>query len=77
MQMIAALGCVDYVTSFEETTPIEILDIIKPNIHVNGAEYGENCIEREVVEKNGGTIHIVNLKPGLSTSEIIKKIKTL
>lgn len=75
LQMMAALEFVDYVTWFEETDPIAVLNKIKPNIHVNGAEYGENCIEAELVKSHGGKIHIVQLVPSLSTSEIIKKIQ--
>ena len=75
LQIMAALSFVDYVTYFSETDPIQLLDLIKPDVHVNGSEYGENCIEADIVRKNGGRIHIVRLKPGLSTSEIIKKIK--
>lgn len=74
MQMMAALSFVDYVTSFEETDPICILSEIMPNVHVNGSEYGSECIEKEIVEKNGGKIHIVNLVGGLSTTQIIEKI---
>ena len=73
--MIAALEFVDFVTYFDETTPLKILDIIKPNIHVNGKEYGKNCIEADIVKKNGGKIHLVNLYGSLSTTKIIKKIK--
>lgn len=75
LQMMAALQFVSFVTWFEETDPRQILSIIKPDVHVNGAEYGENCIEAETVKSNGGKIHIVNLIPGLSTSMILKKIK--
>ena len=74
LQMVAALEWVDYVTWFEETDPRHILSKIRPNVHVNGAEYGENCVEAEVVKGCGGRIHIVQLVPGLSTSHIIKKI---
>jgi rfaE bifunctional protein nucleotidyltransferase chain/domain len=77
LQLMAALQFVDYVTWFDETDPIALLDIIKPDVHVNGAEYGQQCIEAETVKKHGGRIHIVELVPGLSTSEIIKKIKSL
>jgi D-glycero-beta-D-manno-heptose 1-phosphate adenylyltransferase len=77
LQMMAALECVDYVTWFDELDPRAILSKIKPHIHVNGSEYGENCIEAEVVRQGGGKIHIVSLIPGLSTSEIIKKIAKL
>lgn len=75
LQMMAALEFVDFVTWFEETDPIRILGEIKPDVHVNGAEYGENCIEAEVVKSNGGSIHIVQLIPGLSTSTILRKIQ--
>lgn len=74
LQMMAALEFVDYVTWFSEITPILLLEKIRPNVHVNGAEYGQNCIEADTVKSNGGRIHIVNLLPGLSTTEILKKI---
>lgn len=77
LKMIAALEMVDAVSWFEETDPRGILQKIKPDIHVNGAEYGVNCIEAEVVRQNGGRIHIVELVPGLSTSKIIEKIHQL
>lgn len=74
LQMMASLEFVDFVTWFDELDPRKILEIIKPDIHVNGAEYGVNCIEAESVLKHGGNIHIVPLIPGLSTSQIVKKI---
>jgi len=77
LQMVAALAVVDYVTWFEETDPCTILEVIKPDVHVNGAEYGKDCIEATIIQKYGGKIHIVSLVPGLSTSQIIEKIKTL
>lgn len=75
LQMMAALEFVNYVTWFEETDPRQLLDKIRPDIHVNGAEYGANCIEAEVVRSHGGKIHIVELIPGLSTSQLIHKIQ--
>lgn len=74
LNMVAALTCVDYVTWFDETDPRAILSVIRPDVHVNGAEYGENCIEAETVRKFGGRIQIVDLIPGLSTSNILDKI---
>ena len=72
--MMAALAFVDYVTCFDETDPRVLLEKIKPHVHANGAEYGSNCIEADVVKKHGGHVHIVELIPGLSTSNLIKKI---
>lgn len=77
LQMMAALEFVSYLTWFDEVNPLRLLNEIKPNIHINGSEYGKNCIEADVVKKGGGEIHIVNLIPGLSTSMILKKIAGL
>ena len=77
VQMMAALDFVDYVTWFNETDPRRILAEIKPDVHVNGAEYGENCIEAPTVIEHGGKIHIVPLVPGLSTSHIFNRISLL
>jgi rfaE bifunctional protein nucleotidyltransferase chain/domain len=74
LRMMAALAMVDYVTWFDETDPRRLLSLIRPDVHVNGTEYGENCIEAEVVRAQGGKMHIVALVPGLSTSQIIKKV---
>ena len=76
LEMVAALQFVDYVTYFNETDPIAFLKQVKPDVHVNGAEYGDECIEAKVVKNHGGRIHIVQLVPGLSTSNLIKKIKS-
>jgi len=76
LEMIAAIEFVDYVTDFDESDPIDLLGKIKPDVHSNGSEYGENCIEAEVVKNYGGRIHIVPIVPGFSTSLIIEKIRT-
>lgn len=75
--MIAALEAVDLVSYFSETDPIATLEKIKPHIHVNGREYGESCIEADVVKKHGGKIHVVNLLPGYSSTNMIKKIRAI
>jgi bifunctional ADP-heptose synthase (sugar kinase/adenylyltransferase) len=75
LEMIAALEFVDYVTWFNETDPRALLDKIKPNVHVNGAEYGASCIEADIVQINGGRLHLVERIPSLATSTIIEKIK--
>lgn len=77
LQHIAALEMVDYVSWFNELDPIKILGMIKPDVHCNGSEYGENCIEAPVVKENGGRIHIIQLIGGYSSTNMIKKIQSL
>jgi len=77
LQMMTAIQFVDYVTWFEEDDPCELLSIVKPDIHVNGVEYGQDCLEAELVRANGGRIHLVPRVDGLSTSEILTKIRSV
>lgn len=77
LELMAALQFVSYVTWFEETDPRLLLATIKPDVHINGAEYGSNCIEADIVKEHGGQVKIINLIPGLSTSQIIQKILSL
>jgi rfaE bifunctional protein nucleotidyltransferase chain/domain len=77
IEMMSALAFVSFVSWFHEDDPRNILDLIKPDVHVNGAEYGEMCIEAETVKKNGGKLHLVGRIDGLSTSQIVNRIKNL
>jgi len=73
-EMLEALSVVDEVRIFTEATPIEALKKIKPNIHVNGEEYGLNCIESKIAK-----IHLVKRYKDYSSSkvkEISKEIKS-
>ncbi len=76
LELMAALEFVSFVTHFDETDPRNILKRISPDVHVNGAEYGSNCIEAEVVRLHGGKLYLVDRIDSLSTSAIIEKIKT-
>jgi rfaE bifunctional protein nucleotidyltransferase chain/domain len=73
--LLASLVFVDYVTWFADETPCRILDIIRPHVHVNGSEYGKDCVESATIKKYGGRIHIAPLLPGKSTSKLIEKIQ--
>lgn len=75
LHMMAAISAVDYVFLFDETTPLSCLGQIKPNVHTNGAEYGEACIEKDIVEKHGGCIYLLPILDGYKTSAIIEKIR--
>lgn len=75
-EMLSALGFVDYVISFDEDTPIRLIESIMPDVLVKGGDYNlENIAGAEMVNKNGGTIKIIPFVPGHSTSAIIEKIQ--
>ncbi|NBU62350.1 MAG: D-glycero-beta-D-manno-heptose 1-phosphate adenylyltransferase [Chlamydiae bacterium] len=77
VKMMASFLFVDYVTWFDQDDPRELLEICRPDIHVNGSEYGSNCIEANTVREGGGNLFIVEKLEGLSTSSIIQKIMSL
>jgi D-beta-D-heptose 7-phosphate kinase/D-beta-D-heptose 1-phosphate adenosyltransferase len=70
-EMLLSLRMVDYVHVFDEPDPRAFLQQVKPDVHVNGAEYGEDCIERETVIGGGGQLHVVDRIGGLSTTGIL------
>ena len=74
-EMLAGLECVDYVIVFPELTPIDLLDELKPSIHVKGGDYElEQLVEREVVEANGGKVIVGLNVDGKSTTNLIRVI---
>jgi D-beta-D-heptose 7-phosphate kinase / D-beta-D-heptose 1-phosphate adenosyltransferase len=75
-EMLLALRVVDYVHIFDEPDPIAFLSEINPDVHVNGAEYTEGCIERDAVRRGGGKLYLVDRIPGLSTSDIVVRLAT-
>jgi D-beta-D-heptose 7-phosphate kinase/D-beta-D-heptose 1-phosphate adenosyltransferase len=74
-ELLLALRVVDYVHIFDEPDPVAFLSEITPDVHVNGAEYGEDCVEREVVVRNGGRLHLVDRIPQESTSQIVNTLE--
>jgi len=74
-RLLAALAVVDYVYIFPELVPMPFLEMVKPQVHVNGAEYGTACIEAPTVRQNGGQIVLVPKVEGLSTTALIARIK--
>ncbi|MDN3505310.1 MAG: adenylyltransferase/cytidyltransferase family protein [Rhabdochlamydiaceae bacterium] len=77
LEMMAALEAVDLVTWFDEVEPQTILKKIHPDVHVNGAEYGSDCVEAECVKEMGAKLYLVQRIPALSTSAIIAKIQSV
>lgn len=72
-ELLCALNCVDYVVLFDENSPRNLLDEIKPNIHTKGADYTlETLPEADVILKNGGQVEFIEFVDGKSTTSILK-----
>jgi len=74
--VIASLESVDYVTIFQELTPLELIEYLKPDVLVKGGDWKEDeVVGRESVGKWGGKVIIIPEIKGSSTTNIIEKIK--
>lgn len=71
-EMLSGLGCVDYITIFNEADPLKLITSLKPNLLVKGGDWTrEQIVGREVVERSGGKLVIVPFVKGASTSNVI------
>jgi D-beta-D-heptose 7-phosphate kinase / D-beta-D-heptose 1-phosphate adenosyltransferase len=73
-EVLAALEAVDLVVVFEDDTPLELIERVRPAVLVKGADYKrEEVVGREVVEAAGGHVILVDLVPGHSTTAIVER----
>jgi D-beta-D-heptose 7-phosphate kinase/D-beta-D-heptose 1-phosphate adenosyltransferase len=73
--LLAALDCVDYVIIFDEDTPLNLIELVRPHVLVKGGDYTrEGVVGHEQVESWGGRVELVEFVDGRSTSGIIEKI---
>ena len=71
--LLAALEAVDYVTIFDEDTPYELIETLRPDILVKGADYeGKEVVGSDLVEET----RLVEFVPGRSTTGLIEKIRS-
>ena len=76
VEILEALSCVDAVVVFDEETPHALISAVQPDVLVKGADWAENAIVgRDVVERRGGRVVRVEIQPGYSTTEIIRRIR--
>jgi D-beta-D-heptose 7-phosphate kinase / D-beta-D-heptose 1-phosphate adenosyltransferase len=74
-EVLAALEAVDLVVVFEEDTPLELIKRVRPAVLVKGADYTrEEVVGHEVVEAGGGTVILVDLVQGQSTTNIVRRV---
>jgi D-beta-D-heptose 7-phosphate kinase/D-beta-D-heptose 1-phosphate adenosyltransferase len=72
--MLSALACVDLVVCFDEDTPLDIIKTLAPDTLVKGSDYKiEDVVGKEVVEAYGGSVELVELVKGYSTSQLTSR----
>jgi len=75
MRVLAGLSSVDYIVPFKEDTPAEIIEYLKPDILIKGADYKiEDIAGKEIVKSYGGIVKRVEFLKGFSVTSLINKI---
>jgi D-beta-D-heptose 7-phosphate kinase/D-beta-D-heptose 1-phosphate adenosyltransferase len=73
--VLAALEAVDYLTIFDELTPLELIRAVRPDVLVKGADYGRGeVVGADLVESHGGRVHLAALREGYSTTRMLQRL---
>ena len=74
--VLAAFEMVDCVVVFEQDTPLELIQLLQPDILVKGGDYSEaTIVGAPDVRRRGGDVVVIPLTPGQSTTNIIRKLR--
>lgn len=76
-EVVAALGCVDFVVIFTESDPGRLIAAVQPDVLVKGGDWAlDQIVGRDVVEAHGGLVRTIPLVPGLSTTTLLQRIRS-
>jgi len=74
--VLAGMQAVDFVTPFDEATPLQLSRSIRPDVLVKGADYRrDEVVGAELVESYGGRVHLATLHHGYSTSRLLEQMR--
>lgn len=74
--VVASLEAVDAVTVFDEDTPLELVRMLLPDVIVKGGDYTpDSIVGADEVRARGGSVVVVPLTPGQSTTSIIERLR--
>ena len=77
-EILSALAAVDYVTEYDESTPVEFIARLTPDVLVKGGEVTStesDLLDEDAVRSSGGKVVRIPLEPGFSTSRLLERIK--
>jgi rfaE bifunctional protein nucleotidyltransferase chain/domain len=75
-EMLLALECVDYVTSFEEDDPYNVVKTLKPDVLVKGGDWAlDKIIGSDLVKSWGGKVMNIPVVEGRSTTNLIDTVR--
>ena len=77
-EVVAGLGDVDFVTFFDEDTPLELIRRLEPEVLVKGGDWqADQIVGADLVRARGGEVHSLPFAPGYSTTDLVERIRQL
>jgi rfaE bifunctional protein nucleotidyltransferase chain/domain len=74
-EVVASLAAVDYVTFFDETTPLKLIEYLRPDCLIKGGDWREEAVVgRDAVLSWGGKVVLIPVVEGASTTNIVEKV---
>jgi D-beta-D-heptose 7-phosphate kinase/D-beta-D-heptose 1-phosphate adenosyltransferase len=74
-QVLSALQAVDYITIFEQSTPLDLIQSLRPDVLIKGADYRKDeVVGADLVESYGGRVYLAPLNEGFSTTGILQRL---
>jgi D-beta-D-heptose 7-phosphate kinase/D-beta-D-heptose 1-phosphate adenosyltransferase len=74
--VVGAIECVDLVTAFEQDTPAELLEMVRPDVYTKGGDYTPQMLpETPIVERLGGEVRVLDYLSDHSTTAIVSRIR--
>ena len=74
--VLAALQSVDFIVGFDEATPLTLIQAIRPDVLVKGADYTHReVVGASFVESYGGRVHLAKFRDGFSTTNLVQRLR--
>lgn len=75
-ELLAALEMVDYVSIFDEDTPLELIRAVRPDVLVKGVDWEEGkVVGADFVREHGGRVERLPIHEGWSTTDLVRRIR--
>jgi D-beta-D-heptose 7-phosphate kinase/D-beta-D-heptose 1-phosphate adenosyltransferase len=75
-EVLASMQVVDYISVFNEPTPLDLIRQVRPDVLVKGADYRKDeVVGADFVESYGGRVHLAALRQGYSTTALLQRLE--
>jgi D-beta-D-heptose 7-phosphate kinase / D-beta-D-heptose 1-phosphate adenosyltransferase len=74
-EILSGLGCIDYITVFDDPTPLALISLLRPDVLVKGGDWKvDQIVGKEILESTDGQVAVLPFLEGCSTTRIIETV---